>query len=168
MIKLLIFGPTGSMGRLISKLALEDNEIEVVAACDVTNVGDELGTLIGVKDPSKVKISDVNILQDVMQVSQLCKTWTTSCGLTPMVHLAQASPSKKFSASLLLQGTGSGTAVVPEVDWKTLICSSGMASLSARGLPRISLKSSVKGILAISSTVFISAGFIPASSHFRL
>ena len=46
MIKLLIIGPTGSMGILISKLALKDDEIEVVAACDVNNIGEELGLII--------------------------------------------------------------------------------------------------------------------------
>ncbi|MHA1296988.1 MAG: hypothetical protein ACTSPH_10340, partial [Promethearchaeota archaeon] len=56
MIKLLIFGPTGSMGKLISRLAIEDDEIEVVAACDVQNIGEELGLIAGVRDPSKIKI----------------------------------------------------------------------------------------------------------------
>ena len=54
------------MGKLISKLALEDDEIEVVAACDISNIGDELGTLVGVKDPSNVLISDVNNLQNII------------------------------------------------------------------------------------------------------
>jgi 4-hydroxy-tetrahydrodipicolinate reductase len=66
LIKLLILGPTGSMGKLISKLALEDDEIEVVAACDISNIGEELGTLVGTKDPGKLKISDVNNLQDMI------------------------------------------------------------------------------------------------------
>ena len=66
MIRLLILGPTGSMGRLISKLALEDDEIDVVAACDISNIGDELETLVGVKDPGKVLISDVNNLQNII------------------------------------------------------------------------------------------------------
>lgn len=63
MIKLLILGPTGSMGRLISKLALEDDEIEVVAACDVNNIGNELGFIIGLSDINKLKINDINNLQ---------------------------------------------------------------------------------------------------------
>lgn len=66
MIKLLILGPTGSMGKLISKLALEDDEIDVVAACDISSLGDELGTLVGAKDPSKIKISDVSNLQSII------------------------------------------------------------------------------------------------------
>ena len=48
MIKLLIFGPTGSMGKLISKLALEDKDIDVVGACDVKNIGDDTDYDIGV------------------------------------------------------------------------------------------------------------------------
>ena len=40
MIRLLILGPTGSMGRLISKKALEDGDINVVAACDVSHVSE--------------------------------------------------------------------------------------------------------------------------------
>ena len=66
MIKLLILGPTGSMGKLISNLAFKDNEIDIVAACDVTQIGNELGFTVGVNDPSKIKIYDVNKLQDVI------------------------------------------------------------------------------------------------------
>ena len=66
MIKLLIFGPTGSMGKLITKLALEDKEIDVVAACDVTNIGEELAYIAGVKDPNNIKISDVKYLTEVI------------------------------------------------------------------------------------------------------
>jgi 4-hydroxy-tetrahydrodipicolinate reductase len=66
MIKLLILGPTGSMGKLISELALKDEEIEVVAACGVENVGDMLGSVIAVKDSKNIKITDVNNLQEVI------------------------------------------------------------------------------------------------------
>ncbi|UCD01611.1 MAG: 4-hydroxy-tetrahydrodipicolinate reductase [Promethearchaeota archaeon] len=66
MIKILILGPTGSMGKLISNLALKDNEIEVVAACDVNQIGNELGFIVGATDPNKIKISDVNNIQDVI------------------------------------------------------------------------------------------------------
>jgi len=66
MIRLLILGPTGSMGLLISKLALNDDEIEVVAACDVNNIGNELGFIIGLNDPNKLKINDVNNLQEII------------------------------------------------------------------------------------------------------
>jgi 4-hydroxy-tetrahydrodipicolinate reductase len=66
MIKLLILGPTGSMGRLISHLAFEDDEIEVVAACDVINIGDELGVLVGKKDPNHVKISYITEIKEVI------------------------------------------------------------------------------------------------------
>ncbi|MFW9899241.1 MAG: 4-hydroxy-tetrahydrodipicolinate reductase, partial [Candidatus Thorarchaeota archaeon] len=66
MIKLLILGATGSMGRLISKLALEDNEIEVVAACDVSNIGDMLSNIAGTKDPNKIIISNVENLQEII------------------------------------------------------------------------------------------------------
>lgn len=66
MIKLLILGPTGSMGRLISKLAIKDDEIEVASACDVNKIGEELGLVMGLNDPNKIKISDVNNLQDII------------------------------------------------------------------------------------------------------
>jgi 4-hydroxy-tetrahydrodipicolinate reductase len=66
MIKLLILGPTGIMGKLISELALKDDDIEVVAASDVNNIGEELGGLLAVKDRNKIKISDVNYLQKVI------------------------------------------------------------------------------------------------------
>jgi 4-hydroxy-tetrahydrodipicolinate reductase len=66
MIRLLIFGPTGSMGKLISKLALEDKDIDVVAACDVTKIGEELAYITGINDPNNIKISDVKNLQEII------------------------------------------------------------------------------------------------------
>ncbi|MFX1313616.1 MAG: 4-hydroxy-tetrahydrodipicolinate reductase [Promethearchaeota archaeon] len=66
MIKLLILGPTGVMGKLISKLALDDDEIEVVAACDINNIGDELGFISGAKDSNKIKITDINKLEEII------------------------------------------------------------------------------------------------------
>jgi len=66
MIKLLILGPTGSMGKLISSLAITDSEIEVVAACDLTQIGIELGSLVAIDDPNKILIKDVNNLQEVI------------------------------------------------------------------------------------------------------
>jgi 4-hydroxy-tetrahydrodipicolinate reductase len=66
MIRLLIFGPTGSMGKLISKLALEDEEIDVVAACDVTKIGEKLSYIIGIEDPSTITISDVKNLKEII------------------------------------------------------------------------------------------------------
>ena len=62
MIKLLILGPTGSMGKLISSLAITDGEIDVVAACDLTQIGKGLGSLVGIDDPKKILIKDVNNL----------------------------------------------------------------------------------------------------------
>lgn len=67
MINLLILGPTGSMGKLISKLALEDEEIKVVAACDTTNIGNKLANIAGVADPNNIIISDVNRLEKVIE-----------------------------------------------------------------------------------------------------
>jgi 4-hydroxy-tetrahydrodipicolinate reductase len=55
------------MGKLISNLAIKDNKIDVVAACDVANIGNELGFIIGVKDPNKIKINDVKNLRDIIQ-----------------------------------------------------------------------------------------------------
>ncbi|MHA2278090.1 MAG: 4-hydroxy-tetrahydrodipicolinate reductase [Candidatus Kariarchaeaceae archaeon] len=69
MIKLLILGPTGSMGKLISKLSLEDEEINVVAACDTTNVGDKLSYIVGATDPNNLMISDVNKLDEVISAT---------------------------------------------------------------------------------------------------
>lgn len=66
LIKLLILGPTGSMGRLISKLALEDDEIKIVAACDINHIGDDLSTLVGSSDPNKLVIRDVAELQSII------------------------------------------------------------------------------------------------------
>ncbi|MFX0081549.1 MAG: 4-hydroxy-tetrahydrodipicolinate reductase [Candidatus Hodarchaeota archaeon] len=66
MIRLLIFGPTGSMGKLISKLALDDEEIDVVAACDVTKIGEELALYAGTTDPNIIKIDDVKDLKKII------------------------------------------------------------------------------------------------------
>lgn len=70
MIRLLIFGPTGSMGTLISQLAFEDDEIELVAACDVSHIGEQLGILVGSKDPNNIKIDNVNNLEEIIQKSK--------------------------------------------------------------------------------------------------
>ncbi|MHA2181272.1 MAG: 4-hydroxy-tetrahydrodipicolinate reductase [Promethearchaeota archaeon] len=65
-IKLLIFGPTGSMGKLISKLALEDKNIDVVAVCDIKNIGEDLANIVGTSDPNKIKVTDVKSLRDTI------------------------------------------------------------------------------------------------------
>ena len=54
------------MGSLVSKLALEDKQINVVAAVDVNKIGNELGSLVGVEDPNKIKISDAKKLQQIV------------------------------------------------------------------------------------------------------
>ena len=69
MIKLLILGPTGTTSKLITKLALIDQEVEVVAACDITHIDDNLGFIVGVNDPNNIKINDVNQLQKVINES---------------------------------------------------------------------------------------------------
>ncbi|MFW9948414.1 MAG: 4-hydroxy-tetrahydrodipicolinate reductase [Candidatus Odinarchaeota archaeon] len=66
MIKLLILGPTGTMGKLISELALKDEEIDVVAACDITSIGDKLGSLVTVRDTKNIEITDINNLLNVI------------------------------------------------------------------------------------------------------
>lgn len=67
MIKLLILGPTGSMGKLITELALNEQEIHVVAACDVSHIGEPLGSLVSTKDPNNIIITDVNNLQKIIE-----------------------------------------------------------------------------------------------------
>ncbi len=54
------------MGSLVSRLALEDKQINVVAAVDVNKIGNELGSLVGVEDPNKIKISDAKKLQQII------------------------------------------------------------------------------------------------------
>ena len=70
MIKLLILGPAGTTSKLISKLALIDKEIDVVAACDITHIDEDLSFILGVNDPNKIKINDVNNLQDIINETQ--------------------------------------------------------------------------------------------------
>ena len=66
MIKLLILGPTGFTSKLIGQLAIKDDEIEVVAACDISHIDEDLGTTIGIIDLNKVKITDVNQLREII------------------------------------------------------------------------------------------------------
>jgi 4-hydroxy-tetrahydrodipicolinate reductase len=70
MIKMLIFGPTGSMGKLITELALNDDEIEVVAACDVKGVGKTLESIVTVEDKNKVLIKDINNLESIIKITK--------------------------------------------------------------------------------------------------
>ncbi|MEJ2249850.1 MAG: 4-hydroxy-tetrahydrodipicolinate reductase, partial [Candidatus Lokiarchaeota archaeon] len=65
--KLLILGPTGEMGKLIVGLAFEDPEIEVVAACDVNNVGVELKAFLPINDPNNIKINHVDKLEEILK-----------------------------------------------------------------------------------------------------
>jgi 4-hydroxy-tetrahydrodipicolinate reductase len=67
MIKIIILGPTGSMGKLITELALKDQEIEVVAACDTKAIGTTLQTLVPTEDNNEIVIEDVNDLQSVIE-----------------------------------------------------------------------------------------------------
>ncbi|MBA7528076.1 4-hydroxy-tetrahydrodipicolinate reductase [subsurface metagenome] len=69
MIKLLILGPSGATGRLISSLALTDDEIKVVAACDLAHIGEDLGSLLASPNPDNIKIKDVNQLQEIIDMS---------------------------------------------------------------------------------------------------
>lgn len=66
MINLLILGPTGTTSKLISKLAITDQEIDVVAACDITHIDEDLGFILGVNDPNKIKINSINKLQGII------------------------------------------------------------------------------------------------------
>jgi 4-hydroxy-tetrahydrodipicolinate reductase len=66
MIRLLIFGPTGSMGKLLCELAIKDEEIEIVAACGVDHVGRSLGSFLTISDPNNLKISDIESLKDII------------------------------------------------------------------------------------------------------
>lgn len=67
MIKLLILGPSGFTSKLITSLALQDEDIEVVAACDINRIGEELGQLVGIIDKNKVKIQDIKELEKVIK-----------------------------------------------------------------------------------------------------
>ena len=67
MIRLLILGPTGSMGKLITELALKDEEIQVVAACDAKAIGAKLRSIITVEDKNELIIEDVNNLQEIIK-----------------------------------------------------------------------------------------------------
>lgn len=66
MIKLLILGPTGSMGKLITELALKDQEIDIVAACGIENIGTSLGSLVAMEDPNHIDITNIEDLEEVI------------------------------------------------------------------------------------------------------
>jgi 4-hydroxy-tetrahydrodipicolinate reductase len=70
MLKLLVFGPSGSMGTLISRLALQDEEIKIVAACDVKNIGEKLADVIGSSDPNNIIITDSTDLDKIIKETQ--------------------------------------------------------------------------------------------------
>jgi 4-hydroxy-tetrahydrodipicolinate reductase len=54
------------MGKLIGKLALEDKDIEVVAACDVNNIGQKLANIFGTINPNNIEISDIEDLKEII------------------------------------------------------------------------------------------------------
>jgi 4-hydroxy-tetrahydrodipicolinate reductase len=66
MIKLLILGPSGFTSKLIASMALQDEDIDVVAACDVNRIGEQLGQVVGGNDKNKVKIQDVKNLEKII------------------------------------------------------------------------------------------------------
>jgi 4-hydroxy-tetrahydrodipicolinate reductase len=70
MIKLLILGPTGAMGKLISELALQDEDIDIVAACGIDHIEEPLESLVAVKDPKNIKILDVNDLEKIINQTE--------------------------------------------------------------------------------------------------
>ena len=67
LIKLLILGPTGSMGRLITELALKDKEIDVVAASGIDHIGNLLGSLVAVEDVKNIRISNIEDLKETIK-----------------------------------------------------------------------------------------------------
>lgn len=67
MVRVIILGAAGAMGQLISKLALKDDDIDVVAAVDIIQIGTILGNLVGIGDPKNLKIRDVNELQKIIE-----------------------------------------------------------------------------------------------------
>lgn len=58
------------MGHLISRLALDDSNIEVVAACDVDKIGDSLGSVAATSDPNNIIINDVGELENIIARTQ--------------------------------------------------------------------------------------------------
>ncbi|MHA1148334.1 MAG: 4-hydroxy-tetrahydrodipicolinate reductase [Promethearchaeota archaeon] len=67
MVKLLVLGASGAMGKLISKLALDDKDIEIVAAVDINHIGQLLGNLVGAQDPNDIKIRDSAELEKIIK-----------------------------------------------------------------------------------------------------
>lgn len=57
------------MGKLISTLALRDNEIKVVAACDVSQIGEDLGKITGENNLDQIQITNVKNLEEILKKS---------------------------------------------------------------------------------------------------
>ena len=67
MIKLLILGPSGFTSKLIASMALQDEDIDVVSACDIDKIGEQLGKIVGGNDKNKIEIQDVKNLENVIK-----------------------------------------------------------------------------------------------------
>jgi len=67
MIKVIILGANGSMGKLIGKLALSDSETEVIGAFDVNNIGTDFGSLVGIPGKNEIKIEDISNLESFIK-----------------------------------------------------------------------------------------------------
>lgn len=67
MIKVIILGANGSMGKLIGKLVLSDSETEVIGAFDVSNIGTDFGGLAGIPGKNEIKIEDISNLESFIK-----------------------------------------------------------------------------------------------------
>ncbi len=69
MIRLLVLGPSGEMGTLISKLAIEDDGIKIVSALDIENIGKKLDEIVPSSKKCEIIIKDIKNLKMVMDES---------------------------------------------------------------------------------------------------
>lgn len=70
MIKIIILGATGSMGQLISKLVLEDPDIELIGAFDINNIGKNYTRLIGSPIMKEILVKDIKNLEPFIKFNK--------------------------------------------------------------------------------------------------
>ncbi|GAH77202.1 unnamed protein product, partial [marine sediment metagenome] len=70
MIKIIILGANGSMGQLISKLVLDDPDIELIGAFDINNIGKNYPRLIGSPIKKDILVEDIKNLEPFIKFNK--------------------------------------------------------------------------------------------------
>ena len=71
MIKIIVLGANGSMGQLISKLVLDDPDIELIGVFDINNIGKNYPRLIGSPIMKEILVEDIKNLEPFIKFNKL-------------------------------------------------------------------------------------------------